>query len=84
MSAFFPSGKALRTQDAAVLAAAAAPFGAAYSVETNADGFVEVEHTAFLYAIDDTGRIRLTWPFGTTSEDIRRDLEALIKEYRDA
>lgn len=77
---FFPDGLAIRTEDAAALAAAAAPFGASYEVTTNADGFVEVVHTGFVYAIDEDGLIRLTWPFGTTSDDIRLDLESILEE----
>jgi len=77
---FFPDGLAIRTEDAAALAAAAVPFGASYEVTANADGLVDVLHTGFLYAIDENGLIRLTWPFGTNSDDIRLDLEALLKE----
>lgn len=82
--AFFPDGSAVRTEDPAVLAAAAEPFGAAYEVSTNDEGYVEVVHTAFLYAIDDRGLIRLTWPFGIESEDIHRDLVSLLEGYADA
>jgi len=81
---FFPDGRAIRTEDAAALAAAAVPFGASYEVTANPDGLVDVAHTGFLYAIDENGLIRLTWPFGTNSDDIRLDLESLLKEGNNA
>jgi len=82
--AFFPDGTAVRTEEPAALEAAARPFGASYEVSTNDDGYVEVVHTAFLYAIDDQGLIRLTWQFGIESEDIQLDLESLLKGYDNA
>ncbi len=82
--AFFPDGIAVRSVDPEALSAAAEPFGASYEVTTNQDGLVEVVHTGFLYAVDDRGRVRLTWPFGTQADDIRRDLQALLEEGQDA
>jgi len=76
---FFPDGVALRTEDAAALSTAADAFGASYDVTTNDEGYVEVVHTAFLYAVDDQGLVRLTWPFGIESEDISRDLQVLLE-----
>lgn len=77
---FVPGAHALRTEDAAELSAAAEAYGVSYEVETNDEGFVEVAHSAFLYAVDSNGHIRLTWPFGTPREDIARDLEYLFDE----
>ena len=42
------------------------------------DGWVDVIHSAFLYAIDDQGQLRLTWPFGIEAELIEADLRALL------
>ena len=80
MQAFVADGIAVRTDDDEVLAAAAEPFGVQYSVTVQDDGWVDVVHTGFLYAIDDRGMIRLTWPFGIESEDIAADLWALLDE----
>jgi protein SCO1/2 len=78
---FFPTGRAFRTDDAVALQAAADAFGAAYQVSFTDEGLEEVIHTAFLYVVDDTGHLRLSWPFGIQSEDIASDLNHLIEEY---
>lgn len=75
-----PGAHALRTDDPAALRAAADAYGADYLVETNDEGEIEVGHTAFLYAVDSAGRIRLTWPFGTPHEDLTSDMEYLFEE----
>lgn len=77
---FVTDGVAVRTEDDAALAAVAEPFGVVYSVTVQDDGWVDVIHTGFLYAVDDEGLIRLTWPFGIESEDITADLRALLEE----
>lgn len=82
--AFAPDGFAVRTTDPELLAEIAEPFGAKYSVTTRDDGYIEVVHTGFLYAIDDQGILRITWPFGIDSDSVYRDLRALLKEYDDA
>jgi protein SCO1/2 len=84
VDAFVPGGGALRTTDQAALRAATDAFGADYRVGTGADGRVEVSHTGFVYAVDELGRLRLTWPFGTTSTDIGRDLVRLLARLDDA
>lgn len=77
--AFFDRAHALRTDDEAALAAAAEAFGAAYEVVENDEGEIEVSHTAFLYAVDSGGRVVLQWPFGTSSDDMRDDIEYLFE-----
>ena len=77
--AFFDDGHALRTDDDAALSVVAEAFGAVYSVEENAEGDIEVIHTGHTYVVDDQGLIRVTWPFGTTSEDMVSDMEILLK-----
>lgn len=84
IAAFFAEGHGLRTSDPERLAAVAAPLGVVYDVTTNADGYVEVIHSAFVYVIDDQGRLRLVWPFGTDPDDIARDLKHLLKESTNA
>lgn len=78
VQSFFAGSHALRTEDAGVLRAAADAFGADYEVVIDGDD-IDVGHTAFLYAIDDAGKIQLQWPFGATSEDMANDLEYLLE-----
>ena len=75
---FVPGAHALRTEDAALLARVADRFGASYSVERGESGAIEVSHTAFVYAVDDAGLLRLQWPFGTTPVAFARDVRALL------
>jgi protein SCO1/2 len=76
---FFPDdGHALGTDDPALLASVAAPFGTSYDVVTNADGEIEVGHRTDLYAVDDEGRIALTWPFGISKDALAADFERLL------
>jgi protein SCO1/2 len=82
--AFAPNGFAARTLDLDRLAAIAEPFGAKYTLEVKDDGYVEVVHTGFLYAVDDQGILRLTWPFGIDSDSVYKDMRALLKEYDNA
>ncbi len=76
---FFGDGLALRTDDDSRLREVARGFGADYEVAT-VDGEIEVGHTAYLYAVDDQGRMRLQWPFGISADDIANDLEILLDE----
>lgn len=76
---FFPTGIALRTGDDEVLREVADGFGADYEVETTETGEIVVSHTAFLYAVDAEGRIRLQWPFGATPDDMAHDFRILIE-----
>jgi len=77
---FVPDGHALRTDDPDELAAAAEPFGVQYEVSVLEDGWIDVVHTGFLYAVDDEGRVQLTWPFGIEAELIEADLRALLDQ----
>jgi protein SCO1/2 len=82
---FFADGIALGTADAGDLASAAAPFGAVYAISLDDEtGEPLVGHTTSLYAIDDTGHLALTWPFGVTIEDLAVDLEILLDRADDA
>ena len=78
VGSFFPSGHALVTYDDALLAEVAAPFGASYLVSTDDDGSVEVAHSTALYAVDDSGRLVMTWPFGIDIDEMAADIEDLL------
>jgi protein SCO1/2 len=75
---FVPDGHALGTADADALRAAAGPFGVTYSVETGADGEIDVSHSTQSYVVDDTGHLVLTWTFGTKADDLAADLTQLL------
>jgi protein SCO1 len=49
------------------------PFG------DNSDNYT-VDHTARLYVIDAQGRLRMTYPYGTSTDDILLDLKHILKE----
>lgn len=79
---FFTDGKghALRTDDPEVLRQAADAFGVDYAVTVNDDGEVDVGHTAHLFAVDDQGRLLVTWPFGTDAEVLAADIAYLLDQ----
>ena len=74
---FVPDAVAIRTDDDSQLRSAATAFGADYGI-IDPDGEREVFHTGSLYAIDDEGRMVLTWPFGIAADDIARDLDRVL------
>jgi len=80
VQSFDPTAHGLRTADGAALGKVADAFGVSYSVTTAADGTIEVSHSGALYAVDDQGRVLLTWPFGVSAADIEGDLAALLQE----
>lgn len=80
---FVPDGHALRTDDDAELRAAADAFGADYSVTSDADDDPAVAHTAWVYVVDDAGRLRVQWSFGTPAEDIAADLGLLLTDTKE-
>ncbi len=79
---FFTDGRghALRTDDPALLKAAADAFGVDYEVVVGDDGEVDVGHTAHLYAVDDQGRLLVTWPFGVTPDALAADITYLLSD----
>ena len=79
VQSFVPEAHGLRTTDDAELRAAADAFGVEYSVDTNAEGEVEVVHSGSLYVVDDQGQLVLTWPFGTPVDDLVNDLRLLME-----
>jgi protein SCO1/2 len=77
-SSFVDGAVAAGTMDEDLLLAAAEPFGVSYDVRTLDDGTIEVDHSPFLYAVDDQGRLVLTWQFGATPTDLANDLDILL------
>jgi protein SCO1/2 len=80
VTSFVPEAHALGTDDFEQLDRAAARFGVSYQVGEGADGAVEVAHSTLLYAVDDTGELVLTWPFGVSIDDLAADLELLLDD----
>ena len=76
---FLDGSAAVRTTDDTSLRAAAEVFGVDYGVETTDEGEIEVFHTGSLYAVDDTGTLVLTWPFGVPADDLASDLGRLLE-----
>ncbi|MGB0114002.1 MAG: SCO family protein [Ilumatobacteraceae bacterium] len=77
---FVADGEAAGTTDADLLATAAEPFGVQYSVTTADDGAIEVSHSGFLYLVDDQGLLRLSWPFGTSAQEMADDVVQIFDE----
>ena len=77
---FIPGADAAGTMDDAALAAAAEPFGVVYEVRELDDGTIEVDHSPFLYAVDDRGELVLSWQFGAESDDMASDIETLLEQ----
>jgi protein SCO1 len=80
VQAFVDDAHALSTTDDDELRAAADAFGADYRVEPGDDGEPIVEHTGFLYVVDDEGSLLLGWPYGQSAADIAHDLALLLEE----
>ncbi|MEX0846413.1 MAG: SCO family protein [Ilumatobacteraceae bacterium] len=80
VQSFVPGAHALRTDDVQVLRQVSDLFGVTFNIATNDDGEVGVSHSGLLYVVDDTGVVRLSWPFGVKSADIAADLELLLDE----
>ena len=78
LRSFFPDGIPLRTTDDATLQQVAKDFAAAYEVTKDANGKVQVIHSAFTYAIGPDGRLLVQWPFGTPTDVIDQDLRVAL------
>lgn len=79
VTSFVSDAVAAGTPDTALLDEAGEPFGLVYDVRTLDDGTIEVDHSPFLYAVDDQGRLVLTWQFGATPDDMAQDLAILLE-----
>jgi protein SCO1/2 len=83
VQSFVPGGHALATDDQAALQSAAAPFGVSYQVTTGPDGKIDVSHSSYLFAVDDAGKLVVTWPVGldetsTSADDLAADMRRLL------
>jgi protein SCO1/2 len=77
---FVPDAHALATGDDAALREAADAFGVSYQVTDGADGEVDVAHSDHLFAVDDAGRLALTWPSGVSRDDLVADVRQLADD----
>ena len=82
ITSFFADGIALGTTDPTVLTAATEPFGVSYLVTQNDAGGTDVAHSTQLYAVDDTGSLVLTWPFGIETQELADDIADLLAGVR--
>jgi protein SCO1/2 len=86
VQSFVPGAHALATDDQAALQAVAGPFGVSYEVTTSPSGEVQVAHSSYLFAVDDAGRLVLTWPVGldsetsTSAKDLAADMKLLLRD----
>jgi protein SCO1 len=78
VQSYVPDAHAIATDDVTLLRDVAEAFGASFDVTTSPDGEVEVTHSSHLFAVDDTGTLALTWPFGTPVDDLAADLRQLL------
>ena len=78
IQAFFDDAHALRTDDPERLVAAAGAYGAGFQVTEYEDGTFSVGHSAFIYAVDADGLVRVQWDFGTPVEVIQSDLMQML------
>lgn len=78
---FFDDAHALRTDDPAQLEAAKAAFGVQSRRNATSDPNVfTFDHTATVFAVDETGHIVMEWPYGTTAPAIAADVSTLLEE----
>jgi protein SCO1/2 len=82
VSSFSDRPHALRTDDPAALRSAEEAFLATSDVVIDADGRVEVAHTATTFVVDDRGLVLVEWPFGFSVDAIERDLVTLLDARR--
>lgn len=83
IQSFVPDAHAIATDDQAALQSVAGPFGVSYTVRTAPDGDIEVGHSSNLFAVDDDGRLVLTWSVGggegtARADDLAGDLRQLL------
>jgi protein SCO1/2 len=63
------------------LAEAEKAFGASHRIgKKRKDGSYDVDHSALLYAVGSDGVVEVEWPFGTTVENMRSDIEQLLDQ----
>ena len=84
IQSFFPDAHAIATDDQAALQSVAGPFGVSYEVRTAPNGEIEVGHSSNLFAVDDEGRLVLTWSVGggegtARADDLAGDIRQLLE-----
>jgi protein SCO1 len=80
VQSFVPGAHAIATDDIDALRQFAERFGVTFDVAKSPGGPVEVTHSAYLFAVDDAGRLAITWPFGTPVEDLVGDIRQLLSD----
>jgi protein SCO1/2 len=81
VDSFVPQAHAVATDDEALLQQITLAFGVSYQVTNRPNGDVDVSHSdTGLFAVDDTGTLAITWPYGSSSDDIAGDLEQLLAD----
>ena len=76
---FVPGAHAVALDDDTQLRQLAESFGVSYQVTERANGDIDVVHSdTTLFAVDDTGTLVLTWPYGTESDELAGDLRQLL------
>ncbi len=80
VQSFVAGAHAIATDDQAALQSVAGPFGVSYVVRTTPNGDIEVGHTDSLFAVDDAGKLVLTWSLGTSAADLAADIRQLLDD----
>lgn len=83
IQSFVPGAHALASTDQAALRSVADPFGVSYDVRTAPNGEIQVGHSSNLFAVDDAGRLVLTWSVGggegtARADDLAGDIRQLL------
>lgn len=74
-----PALHALRSTDPVELSRVTEAFAAASRLTPRPDGSYSVSFTGTVYAVDDTGKVVVEWPFGTSGADMHADLARLLR-----
>lgn len=79
VQSFVPGAHGLATSEAGDLQRLADRFGITYAVEVGPDGEVDVGHSNYLFAVDDAGRLAITWRTDVSTDDFVGDVEQLLE-----
>lgn len=82
VGSFVDRFRVLRTTSPAEMQSALDAFLAAATIETSAEGKVEVSHTTVAYLVDERGEVVIEWPFGTSANAMASDLKILLGNTR--
>jgi protein SCO1/2 len=80
LKSFVADPIALRTEDESILEKVEDGFLASSTITTEANGRVNVSHTAGTYVVDSTGEVVLEWPFGIGADGMENDLRLLLED----